>query len=359
MRFLQSCVSTAIFLAWFLLVIPSIYADPAEKLMDSEHWKQARAIVTERLKANSSDAQANYLLSKIEESFGNLDTAMALAEKSVALNGQSADYHAQLAEVYGLMAQRASVVKQVLYVRKMRREINEALAINPKHLDALLVEMMFSWKAPSLAGGDRAKALRIVNQLKATNPVWGYLAEARLYQDEDPKKVEAALVKAAQVKPAFYRAQAALANFYCCVTLPHRPADAERVAKTAVSLDPRQVAAYSSLASVYVAEKRFADLDRVLAEARKNVPDDLTPFYQAAKTLMDTGQDFPRAEKYLRTYLASSPEARAPAHVQTRWLLARIFEKQGKFSEAAGELQAVLQLDPYDADARRELKRLH
>ena len=78
---------------------------------------------------------------------------------------------------------------------------------------------------------------------------------------------------------------------------------AETAAEQALLLDRSRVDAYAVLAEVYVDRQDWSALDGILAEAGKEVPDDLTPQYRAAERLLDTHHDPARAERYLRTYI--------------------------------------------------------
>jgi tetratricopeptide (TPR) repeat protein len=312
----------ALFLCLLILSSGAFAADPLEKLADADHWKKVRALSQERLRNNPNDAHASFLLSKAELSFGEVEAAIEPAEKAIEVDGSQADYHAQAAEVYARMAQRVGVLKQMVYVHKLKHELEAAFAIDPRNLDASLVRMMFDWKAPSFAGGDRRKALQVVDELKAWHPVWGYLAEAKLVQDVDETRTEKALEQASAAGPGFYLAQASLAEFYSNV--PTRLADAERLAKICIQLDPGRAAAYGILARVYAAQRRNTELDRVLAQSEKQVPDDLSPYYFAAKTLISHNGDVSRAEQYTRKYLSKSPEGRAPGVEEAREFLASI-----------------------------------
>ena len=65
----------------------AIAADAAaEKLMEGGHWKRLRALVEPRLSANPNDADILYYLGRVKQEQGDLQGAMELAEKAVALN---------------------------------------------------------------------------------------------------------------------------------------------------------------------------------------------------------------------------------------------------------------------------------
>ena len=343
----------------FAASLPAPNTDPVNALIESGHWKQARQAVGLRLKANPNDAQAHAWLSKVDSSFGDLNGAIDEAERSVALNPNSAAFHGQLAEAYALMADRSTVMKGVLYARRMKKEIAAALAIDPNHLDTLLVQMMYEWKAPALAGGDRTQAREIARHIGRVSPLWGYLAQARLAEDEgDDGALEGALRKAVEVDPSSYRARVALARFYCCTARQKRYADAERIARDAIALDPSSAGAWEILARLYAAQHRGSDLTEVLSRAENAAPDDFTPYFAAAGVLFDTGQDFPHAEEYLHRYLGASVEGRAPSHAEARWLLAELYEHEGRKGEAVRELQVAVHLDPGFEPAKRDLYRL-
>jgi tetratricopeptide (TPR) repeat protein len=293
-----------------------------EQLADADHWKKVRALSQERLQRNPNDARAYYQLSKAAVSFGEPEDGIEPIEKALKLDGSQSEYHAEAAEVYARMAKRAGLVKQVVYLHRLKHELEQAFAIDPRNLDALLVQMMFDWKAPSVVGGDRRKAFEVVDELKAAHPVWGYLAEAKLVQDEDRSRTQHALERAANLEPNFYLAQSLLAEFYGKTA--HRFSDAERLAKRSIQIDRSRSAAYSVLARVYAAEGKYSELDQVLKEAEAQNPDDLSPYYFAAQTLVDTKGDVGRAEQFTRKYLSQSPEGRAPGLPEARELLASI-----------------------------------
>jgi len=343
----------------FAASLPAPGADSVAPLIESGHWKRARLAVDARLKANPNDAQAHAWLSKIDSSFGDLSGAIDEAERAVALNAASAAFHGQLAEAYALMADRSSAVRGVLYARRMKKEIAAALAIDPNHLDTLLVQMMYEWKAPTLAGGDHEHAREIARQITRVSPLWGYLAQARLAEDDgNDGALEAALRRAVEVEPSSYRARVALARFYCCTARQKRYADAERIAREASQLDPSSAGAWEILARLYAAQHRGSELTGVLSRAEIAAPDDLTPYYAAASVLFETGQDFPHAEEYLHRYLGRDVEGRAPTHAEARWLLAELYEHEGRKNDAVRELQVALHLDPAFEPARRDLYRL-
>ena len=345
------CVSVA--------ALPGQNTAAVEAMMEAGHWKRVRQIATARIQTNPTDPVGHAWLAKVRITFGENSGAIAEAERAVSLEPRNAAYQGHLAEACAMMADRSTPIRGLFFVRCMKKAIDASRAADPRHIDTMLVEMMFTWKAPSVVGGDRKKAQRIADTIQSISPVWGYLAHARLLQDSgDDRTTENLLLNAVKADPSFYRARAALARFYCCTAKMRRMADAEKVAREALALDPSAAPGHEILARVLAAGQRWSDLEAALARAESAVPDDLTPYYGAAQSLIETGQDFRRAEKYLNRYLGQPPEGREPTHAEARWLLAILYEKEGKKADALRELAAAVQLDPLFEAAKRDLKRL-
>ena len=218
---------------------------------------------------------------------------------------------------------------------------------------------MFCWRAPLLAGGNRQKALSIADNVVSFLPSWGYLAHARLLagKDEDAQ-LESYLRKAAQADSGMLRPRLWLAEFYCFQARTKRLDLAEKEARQALAIDPAAGPAYKVLAHVYATQKRWQDLDRVLAQADAAAPEDLSPYYSAAEALVEIGQDFTRAEKYVQKYLTQPPEGRQATAAQAHWQLADLYKRQGRKGDAMRELQAALRLQPDFARARQDLSDL-
>lgn len=258
-------------------------------------------------------------MSAVEESFGALDRARTYAEKAVALAPQSVDAHAQLARIFAVSAETAPMWKQVGLVRGMKRELEATYKIDPYNLDGLLVDMMFTFKAPGIIGGGKAKAHAIAQKIAKAHPDWGRLAEAKLAQNEDNEPV--AIHELQQAAPSNYRAQANLALVYCCLSRNPRYDEGERIGRQLLEKEPARVGGYEIMAQILAARQSFADLEKVLTAAAQHVPDDLSPYYWAAKKLIANHSDLARAEAYLRKYLTQEPEGRAPTFADAQLLL--------------------------------------
>ncbi len=312
MRFARVCC-----VAW---LCQATHAQPAaESLIEAGHWKRARKIVESRINEAPGDPLANFLLSQIRNAFGDRSAPLPLAEKAVHLDGRTAKYHRQVAEVLGVMAQHANPVQQLLLARRFRTEINAAIALDPKDRQAWRDLVEFYLLAPGIAGGDRRKAAEAAARLGKIDVAEGLLARARIAAARKDSAEEGEMLRrAAEARPPFYRAIAALAQFHL---LHGDLSGAESAGRAAVELDKSRSEGYAILARVYAAKAQWEELDAVLSTSATAVPDDPIAYYRAAESLIVSGPE--RAAGYLRIYLAQEPEGNQPARMDAERLLER------------------------------------
>src|ERR1035438_4072772 len=330
---------------------------PAERLIEAGHWKRARTLVETRLREAPADALSQFLLSQIRGAFGDRSTPLALAEKAVSLDGRTAKYHRQLAEVLGVTAQHAGAFRQLLLAHRFRGEIDAALSSDPRDLQALRDLLEFYLLAPGLIGGDPRRAADIAARIGGIDAVEGLLGRARIAEfHKEAATQEALLRQAAETQPPRYKAQIAVSQFY--LEAGHsRLSAAEAHARAAMNSDPSRVDAYAVLAAVCADRAEWNCLDSTLASALQEVPDNPAPQYRAAERLVAAGRDPVRAERYLRLYLAQEPEGNQPSASEARWMLGMALEAQGRVAEALAEFRESVRLDP-ESKAALELKRV-
>jgi tetratricopeptide (TPR) repeat protein len=294
----------------------------------------------------------------VKISFEDLAGALPLAQHAVDLGGMNSDFHLKLGQVYGEMAARASIFSAGVLAVKFRKEVEIAIELDPRNLDALDSMMQFKFQAPGLMGGSKDEARTLAEKITLLNASEGYLAHAKLAElEKNPAQVEAYFLKAMQANPKNYRALTGLAKFYS--QPPHAKHDeAAKHAQYALQLDPNQIGAHWILARVFALQERWGDLEQTLATSEKNVPDDLRPFYEAAQALLEIGKEFPRAEGYAKKYLSQEREGEEPDNAEAHRLLGLVFEREGRKGEARAEIQTALQFRPNFKPAKDDLKRL-
>jgi hypothetical protein len=337
----------------------ALAADPSlDALITAGHWKRARPLAEQQYAANPNDARAAYQLSQVKEAFDDLDGALPLAEKAVTLDGANAGYRYQLAAVCGEKADKASFFQKGGWAKRFKEEADKAAALDPKNVDARFALIEFYLQAPRLMGGDKSKAREMADQIAKADAGEGYVAELRLARENHDTASQATLCgRALAAAIDSYDALVSLAN-YCELDPPQSPPASEQFAHKAEQLHPDRADAYLVLARYYGRAGRSADLETLLAEVEKMVPDDLSPYYAAGNGLLAAGKDLPLAERCFRKYLGGTPEAGRPDLATTHWRLGLVLEKEGHKPEAVSEIETGVRMNPSLREAKKDLERL-
>jgi len=350
---------TALLLCAIGLVFPpsSLSAqDSPTVLMQQKHWKRVRAIAQSKLKASADDAEANYMMSQVLLAWDDPGAALPYAEKAVKLSPQNTAYRWGLAQILGEQAERANVFRQIGLARRFRSETETILKLDPKHVEAHYGMMMYYFKAPGIIGGDKKKAYLEAEEIGKIDRGKGYVAQARLAGEaQQPETIEDLYKAAIEADPKLVDAYTSLIHL---TVTKDRASDVERYGRHLIAIEPKRTVGYNALTWSFVKQKRWADLDQILAEAEAAIPDDFVPYYVAANTLLASKDDLPKAERYFRKYLSQEREAGTPSHALAHWRLGLVLEQQGRKADAIAALETAVKADASLEQAKKDLRRL-
>jgi tetratricopeptide (TPR) repeat protein len=134
---------------------------------------------------------------------------------------------------------------------------------------------------------------------------------------------------------------------------------AEKEYREVLAAKPAKIDPYLEVIAFFQQQNKPADMDAAIQAAALVAPNDPRLGYWRGAALTLANSNLAEAEKYLKAYLASTPDRSDwPSHSAARGWLGRVYEAQGKRSEAAEQYRAALQLDPNDKDAKTRLDRL-
>jgi tetratricopeptide (TPR) repeat protein len=348
--------------ALLFALIASTFAFSADgkTLLEQQHFRQLQSLAQERLNRNSHDAEALSWMSAIYDAYGEFERAVDFGRRATEAAPNSSEYHCQLADTLGDRALQLGILGGgVPLARQMRHELDLSLQLDPRNIRCLKESMGLYEQSPALVGGSKTKARETLQQIYQISQADGALAEAALLQMQKRPlpEIESYLRRAVQLNPRFYRALIDLTSILDSDGYRHY-AEAERFSRQAIAAEPGRAAAYVYLATALAHQQRWSDLDAVLAEAQRRVPDNPAPLYSAAIALLETNTELPRAERYLRQYLTREPEAGAPTHGTAHWKLALVLEKQGRRADAAVELRAAAAQNSNDPAFKKDFKRI-
>ena len=361
-RRLLPLVAPMLALTWFA-VAPALAAEAsapqaARALMDTGHWKRARQVLETQVHATPDDPATLSALAEVRAQFGDVEQAEKLARRAVALAPGDAQAHESLARVVGRRAQKAGILKGLGLAKEFRREAEQAVALDPKRVEARDMLMEFHLQAPGIAGGDKKKARVYADEIARLDPVRGELALAEYSQAmKDTTAIEGCYRRAIAKDPHAVDARLSLANW---LLAPWRLKldEAEVQARAALTDAPDRAGPWSLLAVIAVKRQDTGALDSLLAAADARCPDNRGPWYQAGRILLVEGRDLPRAERCFRHYLEIEPEPGNPTLAHGHWRLAQVLAKEGRQPEARAELETALKMKPDLDEAKKDLKLL-
>lgn len=359
----QPATTISLIVMFACLACPAQSSDASTAaLIEQGHYKRAQAVLANRLKINQNDARSYEEMSKVSEAFARWDDAVQQAEKAVSLDSKEPEFQAALADAIGskLSGADLGMFSKLSLARRFKKEAELALRLDPNNIDANQDLMEFHLDAPGIVGGDKNKAAELAERMVRVNPVRGYLLKFEIASHEKRTgELESLLKQAIDADPKSYVARMTATDFY----LPRGTAGlalAEEQATQALHISPGRARPYSALAKIYAQQARWKDLDSLLADERRAIPDDLAPYYHAANIILANNQvqELPRAEKYIRAYLEQAPEGKEPTLAEAHWRLGLILEKEGQKDQAKQELRQAVALDPTLHGARHDLERL-
>ncbi|MBZ5694599.1 MAG: tetratricopeptide repeat protein [Acidobacteriia bacterium] len=293
----------------------------AQRQFNAGNYAAAIATLQSAVSQNPSSAEVYYWLGRSYYEIRDFDNAVAQAEKSVSLDPKNSLYHQWLGRAYGEKADRD---RSFSLARKVKKEFQEAVRLNPSNIDARRDLEQYCLDAPWIAGGSKDEALEQVNAIAALDPVQGHLARA-VYARQALKK----------------------------------PDEAESEVRQVLSAKPKSADPYFEVVGFFQAQNKPADMTAAIQAAAQVNPNDPRLAYFRGVAAVLANANLPSAEQDLKSYLASTPDRSDwPAHAAAREWLGRLYEAQGKRAEAAEQYRAALQLEPQRKEARTRLERL-
>src|SRR5579872_657269 len=141
-------VVSASCLRLFSQSLPSVPDMIAEGQID-----QAVAFLQQKLSANPQDAEAHNLLSRVYYSEEKWDEAITEGEQATRLSPNTSTYHLWLGREYGLKAEHVIFLSAIPLARKVRREFQAAVDLEPNSAEARSDLGEYFVEAPGFLGG--------------------------------------------------------------------------------------------------------------------------------------------------------------------------------------------------------------
>ncbi len=271
----------------------------AKSQFNAGAFSSAAAVLNGALARHPENASVHYWLARCYYELRDYDRAVTHTELSVKLDPANSLYHQWLAHAYGMKAERDH---NFFLARKVRKELEEAVLLDPKNIAARRDLQEFFMDAPWLVGGSKEKARETADAIAAIDALEGHLAHASLYH-KGLKRLDLA----------------------------------EKEYRLVLASSPKTIGPYIEIAEFFEDQKNGPELLKTVKDAEKVDASDPRIAYYGGAALIFLGSDLKQAETLLRGYLAIPERSDWPSHAAARQLLGKLHERQGKSSAAADE----------------------
>lgn len=163
----------------------------AEKLYHQEKFKEAKPLFHSFLKENKGHAKTIEYLGDIAARGSDWDTAADYYKILLEKNPNNANYNFKYGGVLGRKAQNISKFRAAMYIGDIKKYLEKAAQLDPKHIEVrwALVDLYIA--LPSLIGGSEKTAMNYANELMKISEVDGHLALGYIAEYFDhPKDAE-------------------------------------------------------------------------------------------------------------------------------------------------------------------------
>ncbi|HEV2521164.1 MAG TPA: tetratricopeptide repeat protein [Candidatus Acidoferrales bacterium] len=269
------------------------------------------------------EAPLHFLLGQSYYQLREFPRAIASLERAVQLSPKDSEYHDWLGKAYGRKAEGSMFISAMSWARKTHREFEIAVQLDSNNFEAQRDMIRYEMNAPGIAGGGDEKALKHIEDLEKLNLMEGQLARGEYFATKK------------------------------------RMSEADAVFQKILEVNSDRAGVYFEVSDYYRDRNNADKMGEAIAIAERIDPEDRRLKFYKGVFLVMNGKDTNEPEMLLKSYLATVPEnSDLPPHSVAEEWLGKLYEAQGRFSQAAEQYRRSLALDPHNKAVEEELKRV-
>jgi tetratricopeptide (TPR) repeat protein len=269
------------------------------------------------------DASLYFLLGQSYYQLREYPRAIASLERAVQLAPKTSAYHDWLGKSYGRKAEGSMFLSAMGWARKTHHEFEVAVELDPQNLEAQRDLIRYEINAPGMVGGGDDRAMKHIEALEKIDSMQGQLARGEFFATKK------------------------------------RMPEADAVFGKILESDSDPVGVYFEVSDYYRDRPNTEKMGEAIDKAERIDPEDRRlKFYKGVLLVMKQSSPT-EAEMLLKSYLATVPDnSDLPPHASAREWLGKLYESQGRFSEATEQYRLSLSLDPHNKEVEEALKRV-
>jgi tetratricopeptide (TPR) repeat protein len=154
--------------------------EKAQKLFEAENFDKAESLFKSALKENPSDFKSVEYLGDIASRNKKWDDAVSYYKKLKILKPLVANYFYKYGGALGMKALEVNKFKALGMIDEVRASFEQAIVLNPKHIEARWALIELNLQLPGIVGGSQAKAIKYSDELLDLSPIDGYLSRGHI-----------------------------------------------------------------------------------------------------------------------------------------------------------------------------------
>ncbi|CAN5234938.1 hypothetical protein BH23BAC2_BH23BAC2_26910 [soil metagenome] len=159
--------------------------------------QKAKQILDARLSQNPNDLDAISDRGDIASFEKDWDIAVTQYKKLLTNDPKNSDFHFRYGGALGLKAVSVSKIKAVVYIPDIKKHLEKAAELDPKHIKSRRALVELYMQLPALLGGSKSRAQHYANQLNKIAPVEGALSQAYILKKSGEEKEALKIVQKA------------------------------------------------------------------------------------------------------------------------------------------------------------------
>jgi tetratricopeptide (TPR) repeat protein len=228
--------------------------EKAAQLIKDRKFQEAQVLLERTVHTDPRNAEAWYLMGKLQKITRNLPKALDCADKAIQIDPSKANYHVLRGNTLGDLANQANMIRAMGLAKDGRAALERAVQLEPRNRAAIFA--LFSWylNVPALGGGSVDKAKALAEQTQGADPSRGHYMKGQILQKQkNPGAAQAEYRLAVNADPQYSEAYNGLGY----VELEMKQVDlAMAHFRKQVELDPDKANSYDSLGDGLLAKGR-------------------------------------------------------------------------------------------------------